>query len=78
MALSLLPAPDVAAVSVGGAAIGFIEPLGFSADNRQLLVHVSFTDDGDPGSGLHHGVWLYDLQQQAYVMTQRNLLRSSC
>jgi hypothetical protein len=74
MALSLLPAPDVAAVSLGGAAIGFIEPLGFSADNRQLLVHVSFTDDGDPGSGLHHGVWLYDLQQQAYTLCLNDVI----
>jgi hypothetical protein len=70
----LLPAPNVAALSVGGASIGFIEPLGFSADNRQLLVHVSFTDDGDPGSGLHHGVWLYDLTQQAYTVCLNSVI----
>jgi hypothetical protein len=74
MALSLLPAPNVAALSVGGASIGFIEPLGFSADNRQLLVHVSFTDDGDPGSGLHHGVWLYDLTLQAYTLCLNSVI----
>ena len=74
MTLSLLPAPNVAAISAGGASIGFIEPLGFSADNRQLLVHVSFTDDGDPGSGLHHGVWLYDLAQQAYTVCLNSVI----
>ena len=74
MTLSLLPAPNVAAISVGGASVGFIEPLGFSADNRQLLVHVSFTDDGDPGSGLHHGVWLYDLTKQAYTLCLNSVI----
>ena len=74
MTLSLLPAPQVSDISVGGAGIGFIEPLGFSADNRQLLVHVTFTDDGDPGSGLHHGVWLYDLTQEAYVACLNTLI----
>lgn len=77
MTVSLLPVPNVAAISVGGASVGFVEPLGFSADNRQLLVHVSFTDDGDPGSGLHHGVWLYDLSQQAYTLCLNNLVAGS-
>jgi hypothetical protein len=68
MSLVQLPAPSLADVSVGVATLQYIEPLGFSAEGRYLLVKTTYTDSADPnGSDLRYAVWVYDLTASAYV-----------
>ncbi|MEN9315210.1 MAG: hypothetical protein RIS35_1603, partial [Pseudomonadota bacterium] len=67
MFLDQVPAPDLAAVSVGNATLQYLEPLGFSSDGRALLVRATFTDDADALVPLRQGVWVYDVVDRHYV-----------
>ena len=59
-----LPSPDLSNLSLGGAVLRLLEASGFTADEKDLLVRGTYTDDGDPLFGLHYGVWLQRIYGQ--------------
>lgn len=66
MSILQVAPPNLSKVANGGATLYLMEGLGFSADERMLLVRATFVDDAAPGE-LRYGVWLYDTQKNAYV-----------
>lgn len=67
MTLSVVPLPSLTGLAIANPTPTFVEAFAFSADSRQLLVHVSWLDSGNTTPIQHHGVWLYDFTQQAYT-----------
>lgn len=69
-----LPSPDLSNLSLGGAVLRLLEASGFTADEKDLLVRGTYTDDGDPLFGLHYGVWLFNVDSSEYTVNFNELI----
>jgi hypothetical protein len=77
MAFYQVPAPDLSGLTLGEATLRLLEAYGFSSDESLLLVRATYTDTADPGSGLHFGFFVFDLQSQTYIANINTLVAGS-
>jgi hypothetical protein len=74
MAFFQLPSPDLSNLSLGGSVLRLLEAYGFTADEQDVVVRATYTDDGDPSFGLHYGVWLFDIDSREYGVNFNELI----
>ncbi|MGB1328284.1 MAG: hypothetical protein ACPG82_04820 [Porticoccaceae bacterium] len=74
MAFFQLPSPDLSNLSLGGAVLRLLEAYGFTANEQDVVVRATYTDDGDPSFGLHYGVWLFDIESREYGINFNELI----
>lgn len=74
MNISLVAAPDLSTLTQGAGTLLLMEGLGFSSDNKLLLVKSGFLDSSETTNQQHFGVWLYEIASQQYVTNFNTLL----
>src|SRR6056300_1609154 len=74
MELFQVAAPDLAGLAVGEPTLRYIEGVGFTRDDRLLLVKATFTDSGDVSGGLKYGYFVFDVDQKSYLADVNQLV----
>ena len=74
MELFQVAAPDLSGLAVGEPTLRYIEGVGFTRDDRLLLVKATFTDSGDVSGGLKYGYFVFDVDQKSYLADVNQLV----
>ena len=69
--------PSLSGLGYGTATFEALEAVGFSSDEKLLLVKVTYTDDGDTTAGIKYGHFVYDLANEQYIANLNEILGAS-